>query len=165
MSAIPEFIDRYHLPPGVHECSMQEIEERFLWSDRRKDVWKLFNNFLDRLEFLGITPDAILINGSFVTGRNEPGDVDVCLLIPPTKLSNAYNALSNEEDRQCLLFICNPQNQQVLRLSFGTHPIIVPDEVSLEIISDIFRTGGTQFHHLRPPDGERDPQWVTKLLH
>lgn len=160
MSAIPDFIDKYHLPPGVHECSVQEIEERFLWSERRKDVWRLFKIFLERLEILGIIPDSILIDGSFVTGREEPGDVDVCLLIPPKKLSNAYRALNNEEDRICLEFICNPRNQRTLRLSFGTHPIIVPDEVRLEKISEIFRTGGTQFHHLRPPDSERDPKWV-----
>ena len=158
---IPDFIDNYHLPPGEHECTFMEIEKRFLTTSRRKMVWQLFINFLERLRFLNIFPDSILIDGSFVTGREEPGDVDVCLLIPPEKLINAYDNLGNDEDRESLKFIFNPKNQKAVRLISGAHLLIAFDENSMSIFSDIFRTGGEQFHHnLRPPDKERDPEWV-----
>lgn len=161
MSSIPPFADGYYLPPGEHECSFQDIEERFLETQRRKDVWKLFKNFLERLKFLGVFPVVLLIDGSFVTGREEPGDVDVCMLIPPEKIKLAYDNLNNEEDRKCLKFIFNRYNQGALRLTTGVHPLIVPDEMGLKLFSDIFRTGGEQFGwRLKPPDNKRDPAWV-----
>lgn len=117
LSNIPPFADGYYLPPGEYECSFQDIEERFLETQRRIDVWKLFKNFLERLEFLGIIPNVLLIDGSFVTGRKEPGDVDVCMLIPPEKVKLAYDNLDNEEDRECLLYILHPDSQGALRLA------------------------------------------------
>lgn len=163
MSNIPPFADGYYLPPGEYECSFQDIEERFLETQRRIDVWKLFKNFLERLEFLGIIPNVLLIDGSFVTGRKEPGDVDVCMLIPPEKVKLAYDNLDNEEDRECLLYILHPDSQGALRLATGVHPLVVPDENGLKLWSDFFRTGGAQFGRqegLKPPDVVRDPEWV-----
>ena len=160
MPVIPEFSDGYYLPPGVHVCSLHDIENRFLGSERRKAVWRMFKTFLERLKFLCVVPEVILIDGSFVTGREEPGDVDVCLLIRPESIIRAMNSLDNEEDKLCLEFICNPDNQAALRLSFGTHPLIAYDENNLQLYSDLFRTGGAQFRHLRPSDAIRDPGWV-----
>ena len=160
MSEIPEFVDGYFLPPGEHKCSLQEIEERFLWTERRRSVWRLFKNFLDRLNFFKITPAVILINGSFVTKREEPGDVDIGLLIPPKDVQEARASLSNAEDWDDLCFILNPRYQAMLRSSFGVHPLVVQDRDTLAIVSDLFRTGGSQFGHLRPPDKMRDPSWL-----
>ena len=161
MSSIPPFTDGYHLPPGEHECSFQDIEERFLETQRRKDVWKLFKNFLERLKFLGIVPEVLLIDGSFATGRKEPSDVDVCMLIPPEKIKLAYDNLNNEEDRECLKFILNRYNQGALRLTTGVHPLIVPNETGLKLCSDVFRRDGEQFGwRLKPPDNKRDPACV-----
>ena len=121
----------------------------------------MFKNFLERLKFLGIVPEVLLIDGSFVTGREEPGDVDVCMLIPPDKIKLAYDNLNNEEDRECLKFIFNRYNQDALRLTTGVHPLIVHNETGLKLCSDIFRTGGEQFGwRLKPPDNKRDPAWV-----
>ena len=89
MSAIPDFVvNSYYLPKGQYRCTIKEIEELFLFSDRRKTIWRLFTDFTFRLKTLGIVPDEVLINGSFVTKRINPGDVDFVFLIP--KIGRAH---------------------------------------------------------------------------
>ncbi|MNC71351.1 hypothetical protein D3C75_1222580 [compost metagenome] len=89
MSPIPDFSDKYHLPPGEHICSLEEIEQRFLNTDSRKKVWSDFNRLYDRLCTLGIKPKSMVIDGSFVTDRKEPGVVDFGALFLPGVVKEA----------------------------------------------------------------------------
>lgn len=62
------------LPPGEHDAGWDEIESRFGWTLRRRQL-------LDGLaEGLALLADAgctrLWINGSFVTAKDEPGDFD-----------------------------------------------------------------------------------------
>lgn len=60
------------LPPGEHEADWDQIESRFSWTLRRRQL-------LDGLaEGLALLADAgctrVWVNGSFVTAKDEPGD-------------------------------------------------------------------------------------------
>lgn len=158
--AIPDFIDDYHLPPGEHTATLEEVEERFSKSsDMRKQVWKSFKLLLDRLEQLDIYPEKMLIDGSFVTGREEPEDVDFAALILPEKVNQAISTL-NEHDKSGISMLLNDANQLAIRDLFGTHLLIAFNQVTLDGWSYLFRKG--QNGSLRDPDPKRDPQWVKK---
>ncbi|ETT31671.1 hypothetical protein C161_26940 [Paenibacillus sp. FSL R5-192] len=158
MMSIPDFFDNYHLPDGVHECTIEEIEQRFLFSSKRIEQWKLFKQMLNRLIGLGLKPSAILIDGSFVTGRLEPGDVDFAALIPPETVLEAMRTIDDHDKAGIQLFM-NPENQLALRNLFGAHLLLADNEYTLDLWADFFRTGG-QNGKLRERDEERDPEWV-----
>lgn len=64
------------LPPGDHECSLAEAEAAFVYNERRQDLWRQLLSYLDELRsFDRIT--AIYLDGSFVTDKADPGDIDI----------------------------------------------------------------------------------------
>jgi len=156
---IPAFIDNYHLPDGEHECTIQEIEQVFLFSEKRHVVWNYFKNMIDRLTQLGIKPEYVYINGSFVTGREEPGDVDFAALIKPGPMARALKN-ADEHDKQAIQRFFDPQHAEVIRDLMGGHLLIARDNATMRQWSDFFRKG--KGGSLREPDPNRDPSWVVK---
>jgi hypothetical protein len=155
LSAIPDFvINSYYLPKGQYGCTIKEIEELFLFSDRRKTIWRLFTDFTFRLKTLGIAPDAVLINGSFVTKRINPGDVDFVFLIPMEKINEALAALEDEHDKAAIHMLFEPANQAPLRSLYGVHFLYAHDLNIFDYWSYYFQ------NNVREPDPKRDPPWV-----
>ena len=77
--AIPELNDDGLLPEGLHECSLGEILERFgrfQQSDRRRRLGQRLQEFLGDVGSTGLAV-AVVIDGSFVTGKPEPNDIDL----------------------------------------------------------------------------------------
>jgi hypothetical protein len=73
---IPNFTEHGLLPAGVHECTFAEAGAFLCLNERRNDIWSGLQNFLVwASEFPA--PDAFLIDGSYVTDKPLPGDVDV----------------------------------------------------------------------------------------
>ncbi len=67
------------LPPGEHDATWDEIQARFGWTTRRR---QLLDGLADGLAILGTTGCVrVWINGSFVTAKDEPGDFD-CVWSP-----------------------------------------------------------------------------------
>ncbi|QUG41325.1 hypothetical protein KD050_18930 [Psychrobacillus sp. INOP01] len=157
---IPDFIDRYHLPDGDHECTMEEIEEKFLFSETRERKWKQFSAMLYRMSELGLKPKKVLINGSFVTGRENPGDVDFAALIPPETVISALENAEDDHDLSGIELFMGRNNQLALRNLFGAHLLIADSEEMLSGWSTFFRKG--QNGILREPDPEKDPEWVVR---
>ena len=75
---VPAFTDCGLLPPGVHPCSIDEAAEALCSNDHRVSIW---NGFLQFLEWCGHlpAPTAYLVDGSYVTDKLLPRDVDVVL--------------------------------------------------------------------------------------
>ena len=73
---IPDFDENGNLPPGVYHVSLAEIERRFAWNDARRALFNGLRRALANLARAGIR--RVWIDGSFVTAREEPGDVDGC---------------------------------------------------------------------------------------
>lgn len=63
-----------------YKCTDNEIEELFLFTSRRKSLWL---NFLQwRTEIRQLFGDAVFwINGSFVTIKPDPNDIDVVAIV------------------------------------------------------------------------------------
>ncbi len=72
---IPELV-KGNLPEGIHKCTIKEIEERFTFSDRRKELSGGLKRALNNLKEAGI--DRVFIDGSFVTSKQEPVDINGC---------------------------------------------------------------------------------------
>lgn len=73
---VPAFTENGLLPPGIHLCSLPEAAHLLCSNERRNQIWSGFHEFLEWAVPLP-SPTAILIDGSYVTDKALPGDVDV----------------------------------------------------------------------------------------
>jgi hypothetical protein len=73
---LPAFTDRGILPEGIHHCSLNEAQALLCANDTREIIW---NGLLDFLQWANQfpQPDAFLLDGSFVTDKPLPDDIDV----------------------------------------------------------------------------------------
>ncbi|MEO2205036.1 hypothetical protein ABGV42_14985 [Paenibacillus pabuli] len=71
---IPALLPDGFLPPGIHLTTWEEFEQRYSWSMTRRTQLKGMKKALDEFKRAGCS--KIYIDGSFVTGRNHPGDFD-----------------------------------------------------------------------------------------
>ena len=74
VSMIPEF-EGGVLPPGVHQASWQEVEERLGWNATRQKLLLGLKALLEELASAGCT--RAWLGGSFVTDKLNPGDFDL----------------------------------------------------------------------------------------
>jgi hypothetical protein len=85
--AIPDLDEQGLLPPGIHDCSLEEIPRRFgqaQWEGRRHTrrrelLYGQLVAYLDALRGLDFV-DATVVDGSFVTAKADPGDVDILVV-------------------------------------------------------------------------------------
>ena len=78
---IPQFREDGYLPEGVHQASEAEVLFRFGTSSRQRRRLAL------RLRrWLGLARQVngrrLLVDGSFVTSKSEPDDIDAVILLP-----------------------------------------------------------------------------------
>jgi len=73
---IPRFNTKGTLPPGIHESTIEEFEERFAITNIRKRMFKGLLALIMDLKRIGCR--TIYIDGSYVTNKPIPGDIDVC---------------------------------------------------------------------------------------
>jgi len=75
--AIPERKDNGELVAGEHESTLDEIEALYgRFPERRKLLMHGLREAANNLEQAGVK--RIWINGSFVTNKEEPNDIDGC---------------------------------------------------------------------------------------
>lgn len=89
---IPDFVHyadapasySFLLPEGMHICDMAEVEQKmvkpFATSTTRRPIFEGLSRYLNDCQIHGIS-GRIWLDGSFVTGKNNPGDVDVVSLV------------------------------------------------------------------------------------
>ena len=98
---IPHFNEHGFLPPGEHACSLVEIDARFGIGDNRRRLFQLLQMFVSK-ERRPRFVEPIYVDGSFVTDKKSPNDVDVTL-----DLRNV-----SEARQTCgLLFVARNQNR------------------------------------------------------
>ncbi len=105
---IPNLNERGLLPPGIHDCSVEEIGARFgtfQSTDRRPRLHRRLRAFLEEVRSTNLVV-AVIVNGSFVTSKPDPGDIDLILVLPSTHDFSvalppmAYNVLSRRRVRR-----------------------------------------------------------------
>ena len=80
--AIPEFRPDGYLPEGLHAASEAEVTFRFGASTRRRRRLALrLRRWIELIR--EIRGRRLLVDGSFVTAKEEPNDVDAVVLLPP----------------------------------------------------------------------------------
>jgi hypothetical protein len=81
-SSIPPFRSDGYLPEGVYVCSEAEVLFRFGSSNRRRRRLVLrLRRWLELGRQIGAR--RLLVDGSFVTAKEEPHDIDSVILLPP----------------------------------------------------------------------------------
>ena len=79
---LPAFDDFGNLPPGIHGCPVAELVARFgSGSEEREAEIRELLHFIELAKAAGVR--RLLVNGSFVTGKLAPNDVDVVFLTGP----------------------------------------------------------------------------------
>ena len=79
---IPSCNDDGYLPPGIHRATLEEIAARFgQESELRRAQMESLRWLVTLAWRAGV--QRIIVNGSFVTDKLEPNDVDCVLLIGP----------------------------------------------------------------------------------
>ncbi len=79
---LPPFDDFGNLPAGIHRCLKDELASRFgFGSEERAAQIDELLQFIEAARKAGVR--RIMVNGSFVTGKLAPNDVDVVFLPGP----------------------------------------------------------------------------------
>ena len=105
---IPALNEDGFLPPGVHDCTLDEVRSRFgvfQSTDRRPKLFATLLAFVAEARASGIVV-ALVINGSFTSGKPDPNDIDLVLVLrtehhyvadlPPSQ----YNVISKRRVRR-----------------------------------------------------------------
>jgi len=109
---IPPLDENGFLPPGVHDCTMADVEDcfgRFMRTDQRIRLFEKLVRYLKEVQSTGMAV-ALLIDGSFVTGKADPDDIDLVLVLKTVHDFTAelrpfeYNVLSRTRVRQNFRF-------------------------------------------------------------
>lgn len=80
---IPPLDPNGFLPVGVHDCALTEIKARFgtfQRSDRRSQLVAQLEIFLAEAARTGLVV-SVIVDGSFVTAKPEPNDVDLIVVV------------------------------------------------------------------------------------
>lgn len=107
--AIPGFDSHGLLPSGVHQCTLTEIEQALCWNPHRQTLIQKFKICLSK-EIRPLFPDPLYFDGSFITDKDLPDDIDVVL-----ELSNSPDA----RKWQGLMFM--QTHQQRLMVDYRVH--------------------------------------------
>lgn len=99
---IPPFNEYGCLPEGIYDCTIEEAAERFSSfqsGSQRQQLWDKFNEFIREAKACRLV-DAMLVDGSFVTTKADPNDIDLVLVVSANHDFSAdlqpseYNVLS-----------------------------------------------------------------------
>ena len=75
-----------YLPPGIHPLTWSEFQATFTWTQKRAWLCGGLYRALNNLKGAGCT--RVLIDGSFVTNIDEPGDYDAAF--DPSGVAGLY---------------------------------------------------------------------------
>ena len=79
---LPPFDEHGNLPAGIHLCATEELTVRFgSGSEERETEMSELLLFIETARKAGVR--RLMVNGSFVTGKLAPNDVDVVFLPGP----------------------------------------------------------------------------------
>ena len=119
---IPEFNQQGFLPPGLYDTSLTEIRNILGFTDRRNgliDGLEEYARVWERTQFL----DHLVIDGSFVTLKPEPCDID--LILVPQKEALFSSTFSDLAQTYCY-------DRPFTKTEFGCEAFFVASEADLK---------------------------------
>jgi len=105
---LPSLNEHGDLPAGIYDCTLEEVRGRFggfQGSDRRSKLWTSFVEFIGEAKTSGLF-EELLLDGSFVTGKPDPNDIDIIMVVPRSHdfgadlPSHQYNLLAEQRVRR-----------------------------------------------------------------
>ena len=82
-SQVPDLVDGC-LPVGIHDCTIEEVVAQFgqfQGTDKRVRLAGDLVRYYEELTQAGIAL-ALIVDGSFITDKDAPGDIDLILVLP-----------------------------------------------------------------------------------
>jgi hypothetical protein len=111
---IPAFRDDGSLPEGLHEASEEEVIARFGESTARREyLTARVRRWLELARAVGA--HGLVIDGSFVTDKAEPNDVDAAIWLPDDFRLQAEAGKAEAVELQTMVLTLEP------RELFGIH--------------------------------------------
>lgn len=138
---IPELNSEGLLPKGLFDCELSEMRVRFgafSGSDRRPKLFARLEELLRVMRICGLFEDLI-IDGSFVTAKEQPNDVDLIAVLRP----------GHNFERDLPMSEYALVSRSLLRRRFGF------DVVVAERDSELYRTYVEFFSRVREAPGLR----------
>lgn len=86
---IPDFDVNGKLPPGIHLATLDELKTRFAYNIIRRQLFNGLEKLIYDLKNK-IGCKIIFVDGSFVTNKAAPNDIDVCWDNRGVDLNNAF---------------------------------------------------------------------------
>jgi hypothetical protein len=107
--SIPALDPHGLLPAGVHDCTLHDIGTAFAWNAHRSTLLKAFQDCYQR-EIRASFSQPLLFDGSFVTDKEIPDDIDVVLDLSTASAQAQVNGVK---------YLV--QNQDRLRAQYRVH--------------------------------------------
>lgn len=111
---IPNFDTDGLLPSGRHQCTLAEASNRFAFNDVRVRLWRNLGSALSRMEEAGLS-GVLYLDGSFVTDKSVPGDIEVAFDV---------RAESDRQQGLALLFYHNNHDLLKSELMVDWYPVL-----------------------------------------
>lgn len=124
---IPELNRHGYLPEGIHKAFPVEIKRKFgIGSLKRRELFKNLRELIKLLRRHKQDISQFLLDGSYVTSKQEPGDID-CIII----VKHSFNFNSPEAEKfynakslfnaHVLFFIEEDSSKQQRAVNFFGH--------------------------------------------
>jgi hypothetical protein len=96
---IPTFDGNGYLTPHqIIHLSLTEIERLFTYNSQRKELFVVLEGFLGNLKFTLIAPFQVWIDGSFITTKEFPNDIDLVIFVNANEYEHWKNRLWGFKD-------------------------------------------------------------------
>lgn len=92
-----------HLPIGIHDCTFDELTTVFSYDKDRAELIRKLSEYIGLLRKYGAS-GWIMVNGSFVTSKKSPGDVDIVVVMNRKAMSE-----QSAEDRCAMQKLFDPE--------------------------------------------------------
>ena len=122
MGLVPDFDEHGFLPDGVHNCNDEEFEQRFVDEFSESETRPRLHQGLRALreEVVKHGPPGVQwVDGSFVTTKLNPGDIDIVTFMDLERL----NALSRDDQAAVERLV---KGRECTKAAYGCHTFLVP---------------------------------------
>ena len=120
---IPQFNERGDLPPGFHGSTVDEFETRFVEnvpeSKTRQPIFAGYLRYCKDL-FNFDVPLEQWLDGSFITNKIDPDDIDIMSLVDASKLTE-----NNEKHVKSLFIYHDHSNRGYLNSKYNCDPFVI----------------------------------------
>lgn len=109
---IPDFNEKGHLPPGLHQATLDEFETRFVTGQPSETRSNIFGGYLNyRAELIELRV-AIKqwVDGSFTTAKQNPSDID---------LVTQYDGAIVDSDQQIQIKLNSLLDQKSIKIKYN----------------------------------------------